>query len=296
MVRAPAKINLTLRVGPARPDGFHPLATVYQAVSLYDDLTATVAEPGVIEVQVEGEGVQDVPLDRSNLAVRAAELLAAEVGEPVGVSMVIDKSIPVAAGLAGGSADAAAALVACSALWGLELLPSDLMPLAAKLGSDVPFALIGGTALGSGRGESVAPALARGTYHWALALADGGLSTPAVYTRYDELGPTPPDPFQVPDELMNALRAADPGRLGPYLINDLEAAALDLRPDLAPLLQAGRDLGALGAVVSGSGPTCAFLAADEKSAVQLTAELSAGDVCRSVRYACGPVSGARVIG
>jgi 4-diphosphocytidyl-2-C-methyl-D-erythritol kinase len=295
-VRAPAKINLTLRVGRQRSDQFHPLATVYQAVSLYDDLSATVADPGVIELSVEGVGADQVPADHTNLAYRAAELLATEVGEPVGVSMSIKKSIPVAAGLAGGSADAAAALVACSAVWDLQLHPTDLLPLAARLGSDVPFALIGGTALGSGRGESVMPALARGTYHWALAIAADGLSTPAVYRHYDELGPTPPDPFQVPDGLMNALRSADAKQLGQHLINDLQAPAIDLRPELETLLQAGRDLGAIGAVISGSGPTCAFLADSEKGAIELTVGLSSSGLCRTTRYVSGPVPGARVIG
>lgn len=295
-VRAPAKINLSLRVGPVRADGFHPLATVYQAVSLYEEVSATPADPGVFEVQVTGEGGTTVPTDRSNLALRAAELLAAETRERVGVSLMIKKAIPVAAGLAGGSADAAAALLACSVLWDLNLQTADLMPLAAKLGSDVPFALIGGTAVGSGRGESVAPALARGRYHWALAFAGRGLSTPKVYARYDELGPTPPDPFQVPPELMNALRTGDAAELGRHLINDLHAPAVDLQPDLRKLLQAGRDLGAIGSVISGSGPTCAFLAESEPAAVDLVVALSSSGLCRTARYVTGPVSGARVIG
>jgi 4-diphosphocytidyl-2-C-methyl-D-erythritol kinase len=295
-VRAPAKINLTLRVGPARPDGFHPLATVYQAVSLYEEVTATLAEPGVFEVEVTGEGRNTVPTDRSNLALEAAELLATEAGEQVGVSLMIKKSIPVAAGLAGGSADAAAALLACSVLWDLDLHSSELMPLAARLGSDVPFALIGGTAVGSGRGETVAPALARGRYHWALAFAGRGLSTPDVYRRYDELGPTPPDPFDVPAGLMNALRNGDPAELGRHLINDLHAPAVDLAPHLTKLLRTGRDLGAIGAVISGSGPTCAFLAESEPAAVDLVVALSSTGQCRTARYVTGPVPGARVVG
>jgi 4-diphosphocytidyl-2-C-methyl-D-erythritol kinase len=294
-VRAPAKINLTLRVGPVRDDGFHPLATVYQAVSVYEEVAASLAEPGVFEVEVRGEGSDSVPRDDDNLAVRAARLLARDTGlaDEVGVALVIDKAVPVAAGLAGGSADAAATLLACSLVWGLGLGPQDLLPVAAQLGSDVPFALIGGTALGSGHGETVMPALTQGTYHWALAFADRGLSTPAVYRRYDELGPTPPDPFEVSTDLMNALRSGNPRLLGQHLVNDLERPALDLMPGLGRLLQAGQDLGALGALVSGSGPTCAFLARDESAAHRLTVELSASGLCRAARYASGPVPGAR---
>ena len=294
-VRAPAKINLTLRVGWPRPDGFHPLATVYQAVSLYEEVTAMPADPGVIEVRVTGEGADQVPTDDRNLAARAARLLADRVSEPVGVSLVINKSIPVAAGLAGGSADAAATLLACSALWELDLDHQDLLPLAAELGSDVPFALLGGTAVGSGRGESVAPALGRGNYHWVLAFADRGLSTPAVYRRYDELGPTPPDPFEVPNGLMNALRSGDAERLGRQLINDLQAPALDLMPPLRKLVAAAHDYQALGVTVSGSGPTVAFLASDEADAIDLTVALSASGLCRSARYVTGPVPGARIL-
>jgi 4-diphosphocytidyl-2-C-methyl-D-erythritol kinase len=294
-VRAPAKINLTLRVGRPRADGFHPLATVYQAVSLYEEVTAGPADPGVIDILVLGEGADQVPTDDHNLAHRAARLLAARIGEPLGVTLRIDKSVPVAAGLAGGSADAAATLVACSALWGLGLDHQDLLPLAAELGSDVPFALLGGTAVGSGRGESVAPALARGNYHWVLAFADGGLSTPAVYRRYDELGPTPPDPFAVPPALMNALRNGDAEQLGRELINDLQAPALDLMPPLRKLVAAADEYRALGVIVSGSGPTVAFLTASEPDAVDLTVALSASGLCRIARYVTGPVTGARVL-
>ncbi len=296
-VRAPAKINLTLRVGPVGADGFHPLATVYQALSLYDEVTATSAEPGEFTVEVRGAESAAVPQGADNLAIRAAQMLARDAGidADVGVALMIDKSIPVAAGLAGGSADAAATLLACSLLWRLDLGPHELTAVAARLGSDVPFALVGGTALGGGHGETVTPALTQGSCHWALAFADGGLSTPAVYRRYDELGPTPPDPFEVSTELMNALRSGDPRMLGRQLVNDLERPALDLRPALARLLETGQDLGAVGSIISGSGPTCAFLAADETAAQRLTVELAASGLCRSARYAIGPVPGARRI-
>lgn len=294
-VRVPAKINLALKVGPPRADGYHPLATVYQAVSLYDEVTATWAEPDHFSVTAAGEGAAEVPLDDTNLCIRAAKLLAETLGggEHFGVWLSIAKSIPVAAGLAGGSADGAAALLACAVLWGLDMDGEELLPFAAELGSDVPFALIGGTALGSGRGEEVVPALARGSYQWVLAFGHQGLSTPAVYRHFDELSPDAGDP-KVPADLMEALRTGDPQRVGKSLSNDLQAAALDLRPQLAQTLAAGLDFGALGALVSGSGPTCAFLVADESAAVDLSVALSAEGLCRSVRPATGPVSGARV--
>lgn len=294
-VRAPAKINLALRVGHRRGDGYHPLATVYHAVGLYDEVTATIAEPGVFDLTVDGEDVDTVPVDDHNLAIQAAKLLSDEAAEPVGVSLRIDKAIPVAGGLAGGSADAAAALVACAVLWDIDRETEQLLPLAARLGSDVGFALLGSTAVGSGRGESVVPALSRGGYHWVLAIADRGLATPAVYRRYDELGPTPPDPFEVPTALMNALVTGDPTRLGPELVNDLQRPAIDLMPSLRTVLETGTELGALGGIVSGSGPTCAFLAADQTGAINLAAALSATGSCRTVRQVTGPVHGARVI-
>jgi len=292
----PAKINLTLKVGPPRSDGYHPLATVYHAVSLYDEVHATWAEPDDFVVSVSGEGADSVPLDDRNLAIRAAKLLARTQGphDSLGVSLSITKAIPVAGGLAGGSANAAAALLACALLWDLDVSSEALRSLAADLGSDVPFAMLGGTALGSGRGEEVVPALARGSYHWVLAFGHQGLSTPAVYRRFDELNPTPPHP-EVPAELMNALRSGDPAELGRTLVNDLEPAALQLQPRLRQTLEAGLDLGALAGLVSGSGPTCAFLVAGESEAVELSVALSAEGLCRAVRRVWGPVVGARVV-
>jgi 4-diphosphocytidyl-2-C-methyl-D-erythritol kinase len=295
-VQVPAKINLALKVGAPRPDGYHPLATVYQAVSLYDQVQAEWAEPDRFEVVVRGEGADQVPLDDTNLAVRAARLLAQRHGphDSLGASLLITKSIPVAGGLAGGSANGAAALLACAALWDLDVGPEDLRGLAAELGSDVPFALIGGTAVGSGRGEDVAPALARGTYQWVLAFGHHGLSTAAVYRRFDDLSPDAPRP-EVPAELMNALRSGDPRLLGAALSNDLQPAALDLQPRLRTVLETGLEFGALGALVSGSGPTCAFLVESESAAVDLSVSLSAEGLCRAVRRATAPVLGARII-
>ena len=249
-VQVPAKINLALKVGAPRPDGYHPLATVYQAVSLYDQVQAEWAEPDRFEVVVRGEGADQVPLDDSNLAVRAARLLAQRHGphDSLGASLSITKSIPVAGGLAGGSANGAAALLACAALWDLDVGPEDLRGLAAELGSDVPFALIGGTAVGSGRGEDVVPALARGTYQWVLAFGYHGLSTAAVYRRFDDLSPDAARP-EVPAELMNALRSGDPRSLGAALSNDLQPAHSICNPDCGPCWKPASSL-------ARSGPSC----------------------------------------
>jgi len=297
-VRVPAKINLALKVGAVRPDGYHPLATVYQAVSLYDEVTAEWAPPDDFSVTVTGEGADLVPTDDTNLAVRAARLLARTHGgdDRLGVSLAIKKAIPVAGGLAGGSSNGAAALLACSVLWDLDLSAEALRKLGGQLGSDVPFALLGGTAVGSGRGEEVVPALTTGSYHWVLAFGRHGLSTPAVYRRFDELNEQPPQPPKVPEDLMNALRGGQAAEVGRALSNDLQPAALNLQPQLRRTLQAGLEYGAVGALVSGSGPTCAFLVADESAAVDLSVALSAEGVCRAVRRTTGPVTGARVVG
>jgi 4-diphosphocytidyl-2-C-methyl-D-erythritol kinase len=293
-VRVPAKINLALKVGRPRPDGYHPLATVYHAVSLFDEINAEAAPPGFFDAVVRGEGAELVPIGPDNLAVRAARLLSERVAGARGVAMSIHKSIPVAGGLAGGSADAAAALLACAQLWDLDIGQDELLRLAAELGSDVPFALIGGTAVGSGRGEEVVAALARGTYHWVLAFGHQGLSTPQVYRRFDELHPDPAPP-RIPDELMNALRAGDPARLGAALVNDLHRAAVDLQPTLQRTIDAGLEGGALGALVSGSGPTVAFLMSGESAAIDLEVALSLEPHCRAARRAVGPVGGAQLV-
>ena len=298
IVRVPAKVNLQLSVGPLRPDGYHELATVFHAVSLSDEVKATYAEPGAgITLTISGEGADHLPVDESNLAYRAAMLLAAHAGIEADVTMHLNKGIPVAGGMAGGSADAAGALVACDALWRLGTDREDLMDLAAELGSDVPFALHGGTAVGTGRGEKLMSALARGSFHWVFALADGGLSTPAVYGECDRLreGADVPDPY-VSDLLMQGLRAGDAVILGKALSNDLQAAAISLCPSLANVLETGDDLGALGGIVSGSGPTCAFLARDEEHALDIAVGLTSAGVCRTVKTATSPAGGAKVVG
>jgi 4-diphosphocytidyl-2-C-methyl-D-erythritol kinase len=297
-VRAPAKINLGLSVGGPRADGFHDVATAYHAISLQDELVAAASEElSIALTTADGIPLDDVPQDRSNLAVAAALALAERAGVEPLVRLHVTKSIPVAGGMAGGSADAAAALVACDALWQTGLSRSELAELAAVLGSDVPFSLVGGTALGTGRGEVLTPVLARGRFHWVVAIADGGLSTPAVYAECDRLrGGTPVPEPRVADALMAALRTGDADALGASLHNDLQAAACSLRPSLRETLETGAQAGALGSLVSGSGPSVVFLARSPEHAIDIAVALSATGTCRSVRRAHGPVAGARVVG
>jgi len=321
-VRVPAKLNLQLAVGPPRADGYHDLVTVFHAVSLFDEITARPSERD--GVSVSGEGADRVPEDGDNLALRAVAALRAATGADAGgVHITLAKRIPVAAGLAGGSADAAAALVACNELWGTGLGQPQLLEIAAQVGSDVAFAVLGGTAVGRGRGERLTPALAPATsYHWVLAFADGQLSTPAVYAALDRLraaeagGPAAESGGSAAKHgaakqgsatrhgsaepvldaaLMSALRSGDARQLGRALSNDLQPAALSLFPALRKTLAAGLELGALGALVSGSGPTCLFLAASADRALDLAASLSGAGVCRSVARATGPVPGAAVV-
>jgi 4-diphosphocytidyl-2-C-methyl-D-erythritol kinase len=297
VVRVPAKINLNLSVGPLRKDGYHDVATVYQAISLCDEVTAQFGEPkSGIKISLSGDFVAGVPVDERNLACRAAEMIAKEMRITPDISLHINKSIPVAAGLAGGSADAAGTLVAVDQLLGANLGRARLNQFAADLGSDVPFALTGGTAIGSGRGEMLSPALARGTYQWVLVVSNQGLSTPSVYAECDRLRKgreiSPP---RVTDALMHALRIGDAPTLGKALMNDLQSAACSLRPALRLLLDVGEEYGALGSIVSGSGPTVAFLARDAEHALDLTVALSSSGVAGQILQAVGPTSGARVI-
>lgn len=293
-VRVPGKVNLYLGVGDRRDDGYHELTTVFHAVSLVDEVTVRNAD--VLSLQTIGEGAEELPADERNLAWQAAELMADHVGRAPDVEITIEKSIPVAGGMAGGSADAAAVLVAMNTLWELGVPRRDLHALASELGSDVPFALHGGTALGTGRGEELATVLARSTFHWVLAFGTGGLSTAAVYAEIDRLRETG-DPPRLADAepLLGALASGDPRELAPLLGNDLQPAALSLNPDLRRTLRAGTDAGALAGIVSGSGPTCAFLCASSAAALDVGTELAGAGVCRTVRVASGPVHGARVV-
>ncbi len=294
-VRVPAKINLHLGVGPLRDDGYHELHTVYHAISLHDEITARAGD--ALTLTMQGEGVGELELDDRNLVIRAARALAmAAKVEPKG-RLHLRKQIPLAAGLAGGSADAAATLVACDALWGTGFSRADLAEIAATLGSDVPFLLYGGTALGTGRGEMVNPVLARATkWHWTVAFSAGGLSTPDVYRELDRLRAAGKAgaPMGSTDELLAALRQRDPAVLGAALGNDLQSAAISLMPRLEATLRSGVDAGAHAALVSGSGPTCVFLAEDEAHAREIADAVREHGECREVRLAHGPVPGARV--
>jgi 4-diphosphocytidyl-2-C-methyl-D-erythritol kinase len=284
-------------VGPRESDGYHQLVTVFQAISIFDEVTVKIGEQGTgINLNVSGDQIHGVPTDSTNLVVKAIELIADKFELDIDVSVDIKKSIPVAGGMAGGSADAAAAIVAIDELYSLEMTREEMHSIAAQLGSDVPFLLSGGTAIGQGRGDQLTAALSRGTYHWVLALSSVGLSTPAVYSECDRLrqGLDISDP-QISDALMQALLTADPANVGKLLVNDLQPAACSLRPALRLILDVGQEYGALGAIVSGSGPTVAFLVSDEEHGLDLAVALSASGVVGSVTRAFGPVHGAKVI-
>ncbi|WP_438487563.1 4-(cytidine 5'-diphospho)-2-C-methyl-D-erythritol kinase [Streptomyces sp. S186] len=300
-VRVPAKVNVQLAVGGRRPDGFHDLANVFLAVGLHDEVTAAPAD--TLTLTCTGPDADQVPLDDTNLAARAARALATHHGLDAHVHLHIAKDIPVAGGMAGGSADAAAALLACATLWGTDTSHAELLSLCAELGSDVPFSLVGGAALGRGRGELLEPLPVGGTFHWVFAVADGGLSTPAVYKECDRLrdatgrGATTadiPDPEPSP-ALLDALRTGDATALAASMSNDLQPAAVSLRPSLSATLAAGTEAGALAALVSGSGPTTAFLVADAEDAERVAAALRASGTCRTARTTVGPETGATVI-
>ncbi|WP_410538227.1 4-(cytidine 5'-diphospho)-2-C-methyl-D-erythritol kinase [Streptomyces sp. KL2] len=303
-VRVPAKVNVQLAVGGLRPDGFHDLANVFLAVGLYDEVTATATAPGEgPRVTCSGPDTDQVPLDRTNLAVRAADALAARYGIVPDVHLHINKEIPVAGGMAGGSADAAGALLACDALWGTGASREEMLEICAELGSDVPFSLVGGAALGRGRGELLTPLEVGGAFHWVFAVAAGGLSTPAVYRECDRLreargGGAGADAVPAPEAspaLLAALRAGDAALLAEHLSNDLQPAAVSLLPSLDDTLSVGTEAGALAALVSGSGPTCAFLAEDAAAASDVAFALRASGVCRTAHTATSPAPGATVV-
>ncbi|MHA7155906.1 4-(cytidine 5'-diphospho)-2-C-methyl-D-erythritol kinase [Arthrobacter sp. TMN-50] len=301
-VRAPGKINVSLRVGPLREDGYHSVASVYLAVSLYEEVTATHSrEPGTV-VTVNGQGslnlpVESIPLDATNLAARAAAVLAELSEDPTGVLLDITKRVPVAGGMGGGSADAAATLLACDALWNSGFSRDELAKIAAELGADVPFALVGGTAVGVGVGEQLTPAISKTPLYWVLVTSAYGLSTPEVYRTLDELrlrdGTEPAVPPEIDARILTAMRSGDARALAELLHNDLQAAALELAPELLDILKAGVEAGALAGLVSGSGPTVAFLAANEDHAAELAAQLTSDGLAAAAVH--GPVHGARIV-
>ncbi|MEO6828051.1 MAG: 4-(cytidine 5'-diphospho)-2-C-methyl-D-erythritol kinase [Microbacteriaceae bacterium] len=298
-VRAPGKVNVYLKVGAVLEDGYHEIATAYQAVSLYEDVRAYPASD--FHVSFTGRiDASKLATDGSNLAIKAARLLARKTDYRGGVRLEIEKRVPIAGGMGGGSADAAATLLACDALWGTECSRDQLLGIAAKLGADVPFAMIGGTAIGTGRGDQLSPALAKGQFQWVLALSDSGISTPEVYGELDrhrerhaqDIYPAVGQPT-VGTDVLQALRAGDPQMLAESLFNDLQAPALHLSPEVAKVIEIGEANGALAGIVSGSGPTVAFLAADIDSALDLQIALSAARL--TVVRAIGPVHGARIV-
>lgn len=296
VVRVPAKVNLQLSVGPVSADGYHEIATVFQAVSLFDDVTVKVGEEGS-GIQLTATGITSgVPLDSSNLAVRAASLMAERYDIPTDIAIHIKKEIPVAGGMAGGSADAAGVIVGIDALFELGLSRDELESIGSELGSDIPFSIAGGIAIGRGRGNELTSALSRGTYQWVLATSGQGLSTPAVYEECDRLreGLEIAKPA-ISDAMMQALRSGDARAVGAAMSNDLQAAACSLKPALRLVLDVGTEYGALASMVSGSGPTVAFLVEDEERALDLTVALSSSGVVGQVVRASGPVHGARVI-
>ena len=293
-IQVPAKVNLQLSVGPKKADGYHEVVTVFQAISLMDTLKISHADK--FGISIKGDYTNGVPLDQSNLVYKAVELMSEKFDTDKTIDIEINKSIPVAGGMAGGSADAAATLLGIDALYGLGLSKDELGEVARNLGSDVPFMLHGGTAVGRGHGDEITPALSRGNYHWVIAVSSSGLSTPAVYGECDRLrtGLDIKDP-SLNDELLQALLSGDSIRVGKSLNNDLQAAAISLRPALRLILDTGQEYGALGGIVSGSGPSVAFLVADEDHSLDLAVALTSSGVVGSVARAQGPVSGAKVI-
>jgi len=297
IARVPAKVNLQLAVGPLGTDGFHEVTTVFQAISLFDDVTVeTAAENNGISIQVTGQTSTGVPSDSSNLAVKAATLMIKNYDLPSDINIKLKKEIPVAGGMAGGSADAAGVIVGLDSLFELGLSRDEMEMVGSKIGADVPFSICGGVAIGTGRGDQITPALFKGSYNWVLALSGQGLATPSVYAECDRLreGLSISTPV-VSEQLMQALRAGDAKGLGKSLSNDLQPAACSLRPALRLVLDVGLDYGALGGIVSGSGPTVAFLVKDDEHAMDLTVALSSSGVISSVVRASGAVAGARII-
>ncbi|WP_084168193.1 4-(cytidine 5'-diphospho)-2-C-methyl-D-erythritol kinase [Corynebacterium atypicum] len=313
--QASGKVNVFLAAGAARADGFHELATIFQAVSLKErvDIETMPRYPVprghqlVRWLHVTGRDAERVPRDETNLAVRAVEAVAEAYYQRFpqleylpALHMYVHKGIPTAGGMAGGSADAAAALWLMDRLlgsfFGAGLGTAQLMRIAAQLGSDVPFVLRGGTALGTGRGERLERITAHGRFHWVFALAKKGLSTPAVFRELDRLRADAgsPRPAMDPGAVIHALSTGDPELLAPALHNDLEVAAFSLRPELADLKARASRLGALGAILCGSGPTMAFLCADELAAARVQEGLRGVAECAGVCAATAPAGGAEL--
>jgi len=347
-VSAPGKVNLFLALGAARPDGYHPLNTIFAQIGLSETVTVTPlqslattapqpastapvssassapaqsdsapaahsdsvpasaqpaplatavpAQPGLVPAaQTGGPRIElaltrpdsNVPLDHTNLAYRAAQAVAQQAAQrglaTPDVHILLDKAVPVAGGMAGGSADAAATLKACNEFWQVGLSLEELAHLGAQLGADVPFGLYGGVALGTGRGDLIEPLKAApGPYYWTFALQDEGLSTAAVFKHFDATVQAPPAADMPPEQLLAALEAGDVAEVSRHIRNDLQATAIDLRPELGQLIDLAKKAGALAAMVSGSGPTVAALSSSRAAAERVALCWSLTPFCDQV--------------
>lgn len=345
-VSAPGKVNLFLALGAARPDGYHPLNTIFAQIGLSETVTVTPlqslattapqpastapvssassvpalaspaaradsasaaaqpapsatavpAQPGLVPAaQTGGPRIElaltrpdsNVPLDHTNLAYRAAQAVAQQAAQrglaTPDVHILLDKAVPVAGGMAGGSADAAATLKACNEFWQVGLSLEELAHLGAQLGADVPFGLYGGVALGTGRGDLIEPLKAApGPYYWTFALQDEGLSTAAVFKHFDATVQAPPAADMPPEQLLAALEAGDVAEVSRHIRNDLQATAIDLRPELGQLIDLAKKAGALAAMVSGSGPTVAALSSSRAVAERVALCWSLTPFCDQV--------------
>ena len=317
--RAPGKINVFLHVGDRMDDGYHELVTVFQALDMYEEVTLRLCfdQPDTVVRNISGNdtypglspvhavtlkgrfGSTAIPLDHSNLAVSAINRLAAQTGVHVPVEVEIEKNVPVAGGMGGGSADAAAALVAYAKLAGIND-PDLLRTVGAELGADVPFALRGGFAVGTGRGDELSPILSSGEFTWVLATSVDELSTPVVYHALDDLRDSGQAPHagDVQTQLADVLQAVGSGdahALAQVVHNDMEPAAFGLLPAIAEVVDTGRQAGALAALMSGSGPTVGFLVEGATHALDLTVLLEASESVKHVVRATGPACGAHIV-
>jgi 4-diphosphocytidyl-2-C-methyl-D-erythritol kinase len=293
IARAPGKINLVLRVGPRRADGYHDLLTCFQAVDIWETVALSPADE--FSIAVSGDvNLGEIPLDGNNLAMKAVAAVARATGRTDAVAILTDKKVPVGGGLGGGSADAAATLIAINELWHTGLSQVELLTIAAELGSDVPFLLEGGTAIGRGRGEILEPIKSL-ALSWVIVPSMEHLATPGVYGRLDELRADVDVvlPESLPDAFLDALYRGDPEALAPHLINDMAQASLDLEPELEATLEMGITSGALAVMVSGSGPTCAMLARDQNHAQAIQAACS--DRERYAVVTSSPARGAHLV-
>lgn len=340
-VSAPGKVNLFLALGAARPDGYHPLNTIFAQIGLSETVTVTplqslattapqsastapvssassapalaapaaqsdsapvAAQPAPSATAASAPAAQtggprielaltrpdsNVPLDHTNLAYRAAQAVAQQAAQrglaTPDVHILLDKAVPVAGGMAGGSADAAATLKACNEFWQVGLSLEELAHLGAQLGADVPFGLYGGVALGTGRGDLIEPLKATpGPYYWTFALQDEGLSTAAVFKHFDATVQAPPAADMPPEQLLAALEAGDVAEVSRHIRNDLQATAIDLRPELGQLIDLAKKAGALAAMVSGSGPTVAALSSSRAAAERVALCWSLTPFCDQV--------------